>query len=150
MINMEQDQLEQLVNELSIQYFGKPYLDKVSFNNRLRTTGGRYIPSRRMIELNPKYLVELGTDEFNGIIKHELCHYHLHIEGKGFNHRDPEFRALLRETNSPRFCSPLPSMRKVAKYQYICKKCGHVYNRMRSVNTAKYRCGRCKGRLTVK
>ena len=27
-------------------------------------------------------------EELIGIIKHELCHYHLHLEGKGYQHRD--------------------------------------------------------------
>ncbi|MRH43613.1 SprT family protein [Aquibacillus halophilus] len=142
-----QVELESLVNRLSMRYFNKPYIDDVSFNPRLRTTGGRYIPSKRKIELNPKYLEELGEVEFQGIIKHELCHYHLHIEGKGFNHRDQEFKQLLKQTESPRHCQPLPSMKKSIKYRYICSQCGQVYNRMRIINVKKYRCGRCKGSL---
>ncbi|MDC3418676.1 SprT family protein [Aquibacillus salsiterrae] len=144
---MEQKELDNLVNQLSINYFGKPFIDNVVFNSRLRTTGGRYLPSRRQIELNPKYLLELGMEEFCGIIKHELCHYHLHIEGKGYNHRDKDFRELLQKTGSPRFCQPLPSMKYHKKYTYICLSCGQTYNRNRLVNTTKYRCGKCKGKL---
>lgn len=145
---MDQKELESLVNELSLTFFDKKYKDEVLFNNRLRTTGGRYIPSKRVIELNPKYLDELGYDEFCGIIKHELCHYHLHIEGKGYKHRDRDFRELLKKTGSPRFCAPLPSMReRKPRHQYMCVDCGNVYNRTRLVNTVKYRCGKCKGKL---
>ncbi|WP_138419030.1 SprT family protein [Aquibacillus sediminis] len=144
---MTQAELEELVNQLSLSFFNKPFVDDVAFNFRLRTTGGRYIPNQRKIELNPKYLDELDYDEFCGIIKHELCHYHLHIEGKGYNHRDKDFRELLRKTGSPRFCSPLPSMEKQVKYQYKCLDCGHVYHRVRIVNTQKYRCGKCRGKL---
>ncbi|MCT2534973.1 SprT family protein [Aquibacillus koreensis] len=147
---MEQEELERIVNDLSIRFFHKPFIDKVSFNNRLRTTGGRYIPSRRTIELNPKYLMELGKEEFYGIIKHELCHYHLHIEGKGYKHRDPEFRELLRRTNSPRFCQPLPSQKTnelMYKYKFRCVRCNHTYNRRRMIDTRKYRCGKCNGEI---
>ncbi len=144
---ISQKKLEELVDELSKKYFDKPFIDEVMFNNRLRTTGGRYIPSRRTIELNPKFLTELGQEEFIGIIKHELCHYHLHIEGKGYKHRDPDFRELLRKTGSPRFCQALPSARKQTRHRYQCRDCGHIYERARRVDTKKYRCGRCRGKL---
>jgi SprT-like protein len=144
---INQKTLEELVNELSVTYFSKPYKDKVSFNNRLRTTGGRYLPSKRKIELNPKYLDELGENEFIGIIKHELCHYHLHIEGKGYHHKDAAFKELLRRTNSPRHCKPLPSSKARRTHKYICKHCGHKYVRFRRIDTKKYRCGKCRGIL---
>ncbi|QDP39161.1 SprT family protein [Radiobacillus deserti] len=145
---LTQVELEKLVHSLSVEYFHKPFVDDVAFNARLRTTGGRYIPTKRRIELNPKYLTELGRDEFEGIIKHELCHYHLHIEGKGYKHRDPEFRQLLKETKSPRFCSSLPSAEnRRVKHSYKCVKCEQVYTRARQVNIKKYRCGKCRGKL---
>lgn len=136
-----------LVNELSIKYFHIPFKHEVRFNNRLRTTGGRYIPSKKLIELNPKYLEEMNESEFIGIIKHELCHYHLHIAGKGYKHGDKAFKELLKSTNSPRFCKPLPSYEKQPKHMYKCKKCHHIYKRRRKVNIAKYRCGKCRGKL---
>src|SRR5690625_5779111 len=70
-----------LINELSLRYFDKPFKHEATFNYRLRTTGGRYIPTKKVIEINPKYMVEL-EEEFIGIIKHELCHYHLHIRSE--------------------------------------------------------------------
>ena len=150
---MDENELHLLVDKLSKEFFNKPFMDEVCFNHRLRTTGGRYIPSMRKIELNPKYLKELGYEELIGIIKHELCHYHLHIEGKGYKHRDKEFKELLQKTNSPRHCRILPSMEKEYKYQYECVNCARIYNRIynrkRRVNTAKYRCGKCKGRLKL-
>lgn len=144
---MEQIELERLINELSLTYFDKPYIDKVSFNKRLRTTGGRYIPTKRLIELNPKYLAELGLDEFCGIIKHELCHYHLHIEGKGYKHGDIEFKRLLAHTGSPRHCQPLPTMNKEPMHVYACIACEQRYPRKRVLNVKKYRCGKCRGKL---
>ncbi|MFC0523693.1 SprT family protein [Pontibacillus salicampi] len=145
---MEQQMLQEWVDRLSKEWFHKPFIDKVVMNNRLRTTGGRYLPKFRRIELNPKYLSELGEVEFEGIIKHELCHYHLHIEGKGYQHRDASFKALLAKTNAPRFCTPLPSKEQTKTYHhYACTQCGAVYRRQRRVNTQKYRCGKCKGKL---
>ncbi|KAB8137942.1 SprT family protein [Gracilibacillus oryzae] len=147
MVLPNQEELFTLVNSISKEFFHKPFRDEVTFNKRLRTTGGRYLPAKRKIELNPKYVTESDHDEFIGIIKHELCHYHLHIEGKGFQHRDKEFRELLKKTGSPRFCNPLPSMKKEYKYSYKCVDCSHRYQRKRRVDLKRYRCGKCHGKL---
>ncbi|GIO27106.1 SprT family protein [Ornithinibacillus bavariensis] len=144
---LNEKELEELVNQLSLQFFNKPFVDRVVFNSRLRTTGGRYLPMERLIELNPKYFYEMEHSEFIGIIKHELCHYHLHIEGKGYKHGDKEFKILLKQTGSPRHCKPLPSNLNQKKHQYKCQQCGHIYNRVRKVNIRKFRCGICRGEL---
>lgn len=146
---MTQTELEQLTKDISCRFFEKPFLDQVTFNPRLRTTGGRYIPAKRLIELNPKYYVELGYEELVGVIKHELCHYHLHIEGKGYQHRDASFKQLLKQTGSPRFCQMLPSIKNRYQYLYQCEGCQHVYKRQKRVDTKRYRCGKCNGRLIM-
>ena len=148
---MDDKQLQQLVAKLSIDYFKKPFTDVACFNSRLRTTGGRYSPKQRKIEINRKYLTELGIVELIGIIKHELCHYHLHIEGRPFGHRDREFKELLKQTNSPRHCQPLPSeQRDISNvYQYECIRCGQLYKRKRRVNINQYTCGQCKGKIKL-
>lgn len=144
---LNEQSLYNLVDDLSREFFNKPFIHHVKFNSRLRTTGGRYLPLQRTIELNPKYYVEMDEEEFTGIIKHELCHYHLHIEGKGYKHGDADFKQLLKKTGSPRYCKPLPSSRQNDKHQYNCRQCGLIYRRMRRINTGKYRCGKCHGKL---
>src|SRR5213080_459053 len=104
---MENHQLQLLVEKISISFFGKPFRHLAIFNPKLRSTGGRYLLGTHNIEINKKYLVQLGEDELIGIIKHELCHYHLHLEGKGHQHRDPEFKMLLKKVEAPRFCTSL-------------------------------------------
>lgn len=145
----DESRLFDLVNRLSLEYFHKPFRHYVQFNNRLRTTGGRYLLDQKVIELNPKYIIEIGEQELIGIIKHELCHYHLHIEGKGYRHGDEDFKRLLKETGSPRYCKPLPSNEKRYRYFYMCKTCQCLYKRVRRVNTNKYRCGKCKGEIVL-
>ena len=103
------------------------------------------------IEINKKYFEQLGEAELIGIIKHELCHYHLHIEGKGYKHRDKDFRDLLKKVDAPRFCSTLPDEKKRTTKQkfifYQCSSCKLTYRRKRSINTSKYVCGKCRGKL---
>lgn len=143
---MTDKQLTGLVQQLSERYFNKPFIHNARFNSRLRTTGGRYLLSTHDIEVNPKYLVEVGEQEVIGIIKHELCHYHLHIEGKGYKHGDRDFKELLRRTGSPRYCSILES----SFHLYVCTKCGLEYKRRRKINVSKYRCSKCSGPILKK
>lgn len=149
---MSDKKLYELVCRVSNEIFGKDFQHKAYFNKRLRTTGGRYMLRSHHIEINPLVFEKYGLDELVGVIKHELCHYHLHIEGKGYQHRDADFRELLRITNSPRFCSTLME-RKVRKntkkYTYKCAKCSLLYNRKIRLNTEKYRCGKCYGDLVL-
>lgn len=143
---MKDEALTLLVKEISLRYFGKVFVHEAIFNSRLRTTGGRYLLRTHNIEVNPKYLERFGENEVIGIIKHELCHYHLHIEGKGYKHGDRDFKELLTRTGSPRYCSSL----EIVKHHYICTKCGLEYKRQRKINTAKYRCSKCLGLILKK
>jgi SprT-like protein len=147
---MEQSKLQQLVERISLQFFGKPFKHQAVFNPRLRTTGGRYLLRSHNIELNPKYYEAFGEEELIAIIKHELCHYHLHLEGKGYRHRDNDFRVLLKRVGAPRFCKPLPNELKkksISIHIYICTVCGVQYKRRKRINTERYVCGSCQGRL---
>lgn len=148
---MEDKELQKLVEKVSIESFGKPFRHKASFNSRLRSTGGRYLLGNHNIDINKKYLDQLGLNELMGIIKHELCHYHLHLEGKGYQHRDSDFKVLLKKVGAPRFCSPLldkPKKRTSTKILlYQCTTCHQQYKRKRSINTSRYVCGKCRGKL---
>lgn len=149
---MSDEKLYELVSLVSNEVFGRDFQHKAYFNKRLRTTGGRYMLRSHNIEINPLVFEKYGMDELIGVIKHELCHYHLHIEGKGYQHRDADFRELLKSTNSPRFCSTLTDrkVRKTTKrYIYKCAKCSLSYIRKIRLNTKKYRCGKCYGELKL-
>lgn len=146
-------ELTGLIREISETVFKKPFKHEGLFNSRLRTTGGRYMLRSHNIEINPSSYKDFGYKELEGIIKHELCHYHLHLEGKGYKHRDADFRKLLQETNSPRFCSLIESRKKAQtakRYIYQCVSCKTDYIRKIRMNTDKYRCGRCAGKLAIK
>ncbi|PGA97488.1 SprT family protein [Bacillus toyonensis] len=145
---MDEKEIQQLVEEVSLRYFGMPFLHKVIFNNRLRTTGGRYLLKSHNIELNYRYYEMYGKEELVGIIKHELCHYHLHITGRGYKHRDRDFRELLQKVGAPRFCKRMINEEKEKKvYMYECMECSLQYVRRRQINTKRYVCGKCKGKL---
>lgn len=144
---MTDEELKELIESISLDAFGKPFIHIARFNKRLRTTGGRYMLSNHSIEINPLVLEVHGTEELVGVIKHELCHYHLHIEGRGYRHRDADFRELLKHTSSPRFCRPLTASNKrtYSMHVYECASCKLLYNRRRRMDVRKYRCGKCAG-----
>lgn len=149
---MTNDELTKMIAEISRNVFGKPFRHQGIFNKRLRTTGGRYLLRSHDIEINPASYDKFGHDELIGIIKHELCHYHLHLEGKGYKHRDKDFRELLKQTGSPRSCSLLTDKRRKSSgfYLYECVSCNTEFPRKIRMNTAKFRCGRCTGKLHLK
>ncbi|MBD3109704.1 SprT family protein [Bacillus sp. AGMB 02131] len=148
---MNDEQLQKLTEQLSLQYFHKPFLHKAFFNRRLRTIGGRYMLVSHNIEINYRYFEQYGMDEIIGIVKHELCHYHLHLEKRGYKHRDRDFKLLLKEVGAPRFCTPLKKAeakkKRVSEYLYECKSCQTRYIRKRNINLNKYVCGVCRGTL---
>ena len=149
---MTDEELTMVVREISLAIFFKPFRHQARFNKRLRTTGGRYMLQSHSIEINPASYEKYGYTELEGIIKHELCHYHLHLEGKGYKHGDADFKKLMKETGSPRYCQ-LPAevkrRRQPVRYTYQCLDCGLEYGRKIRMNTEKYRCGRCRGRIEM-
>lgn len=149
---MENNALQSLVEKISLDSFGKPFRHKATFNSKLRTTGGRYLLATHNIDINKKYLEHFGEEELIGIIKHELCHYHLHLEQKGYRHQDQDFKMLMKKVGAPRYCSQLPNTsaqiqrpKKILLYQ--CINCHLQYKRKRVIDTSRYVCGRCRGKL---
>ncbi|QGZ27620.1 SprT family protein [Streptococcus ruminicola] len=137
--------LTNYVKEVSQEDFGKVFRHTAIWNTRLRTTGGRFFPADGHLDFNPKILEVFGLETFRKIVRHELCHYHLYFEGKGYKHADADFKELLQKVDGLRYAPTMPS--ETAYHCYRCQKCGQEYRRKRRVNTKKYRCGRCHGKL---
>lgn len=148
---MDDRELQNWVERVSMAFFGLPFRHRAAFNGRLRSTGGRYFTKSHHIEISPHQLEAYGPEETEAIIKHELCHYHLHLQGKGYRHRDPEFKALLAQVGATRHCRALPGAARTlpVRYLLVCRDCGQQYPRKRRTDPRKYACGRCRGRLKL-
>lgn len=147
---MTDQELQVLIEKISTESFHRPFLHSGRFNSRLKTTGGRYLLKSHDIEINPQHLEMHGIDELIGIIKHELCHYHLHLTGKGYRHSDLDFKRLLASVGGNRYCQSIGARRTVkTRYRYQCTACGKEFVRKRKVNTRQFRCGSCLGRLQL-
>jgi SprT-like protein len=147
------DMLQVWVEKVSLEHFNLPFRHKATFNSRLTSTGGRYFTKTHHIEISPHQLENYGIEETEKIIKHELCHYHLHLLKRGYQHRDADFKQLLAEVGGTRFCKSVPEgiKRKLIPYKYklVCRSCGTEYLRKRKVDPNRFACGRCRGALKI-
>lgn len=150
---MDNQALQQWVERVSLESFGRPFLHQATFNGRLKATGGRYFTRSHNIEISPHQLAAFGMEETEKIIKHELCHYHLHLMKRGYRHRDADFKTLLAHVGGSRYCNSLPERSgrgaNPYKYKLICVRCGAEYLRKRKVDPARYACGKCRGKLKL-
>mgnify|MGYP000128176380 FL=1 len=142
---MNEHELQNLTEEISRTSFHREFTHKITYNNRLRSSGGRYLLKTGNIEINPLVEQELGLEALIGVIKHELCHYHLHQSGGGYRHRDADFKRLLHQVGGSRFVERM----KEPNFIYECTACHHRYPRMRKMNTNRYVCGKCRGKLIL-
>ena len=142
---MNEHELQQLAMEISRTSFHREFTHKITYNRRLRSSGGRYLLKTGNIEINPLVEQELGLEALIGVIKHELCHYHLHQTGGGYRHRDADFKRLLHQVGGSRFVERM----KEPAFLYECVDCHHRYPRMRKMNTNRYVCGKCRGKLIL-
>lgn len=141
---MTKEELQFLVEKVSLEFFQQPFLHQASFNRRLKSTGGRYHLKSHDLDFNPLVYERYGKDELIKVIKHELCHYHLHLSGRGYQHKDKDFKQLLKQTGGSRFAPPLAA----ATFQlYRCRDCGTSVQRSRKIDTKRYVCGNCHGKL---
>lgn len=145
---MNEKELQDLVEQISLKYFNRPFLHQVKINRRMRTTGGRYFLGDHHIEINGHFLDESYRNALIGIIKHELTHYHLHLLGRGYQHRNRDFKNLLAQVGGSRYAPDIGLRRKKKiNYIYRCQDCGLLYPRVRKINTRRYLCGKCRGKL---
>lgn len=144
------EELQRLVEAVSTQDFGAPFLHRCRFNPRLRTSGGRYLLSSHDLEFNPHYMQTAGFAEFLGTVRHELCHYHLHLAERGYRHRDWDFKRLLEQVKGARYADTGHLRRTLPdRYEYVCTACQRVYRRKRQLNVRRYACGVCHGKLKL-
>ncbi|MFC6169190.1 SprT family protein [Loigolactobacillus jiayinensis] len=144
---MTDQELTHYVQQVSQKYFQRPFRHQANFNRRLKTTGGRYHLTDHHIDINLRFAEDSDKSILLGIVKHELCHYHLHLAGGGYRHRDRDFKQWLVAVGGSRY-APAP-IRVAPEIQYQCQQCGQKYLRRRHLNTQRYVCSKCGGHLQL-
>lgn len=138
-------ELTMKVRQISLSYFKLPFEHEALWNQRLRTTGGRFFPRDLHLDFNPRMA---DLTDFDRVILHELTHYHLYRAKRGYKHQDSDFKELLAQVGGLRYAPQVAE--KLMKYSYCCLSCGQLYQRQRKIDTKKYRCGKCRGKLLLK
>ncbi|MGR3741281.1 SprT family protein [Companilactobacillus sp. DQM5] len=145
---MTDKELTDLVKEISSVYFGKEFENVAKFNARLKTTGGRFHLKDGHIDINPAVVEKYNENTLVGIIKHELVHYHLYYSGlRRHSHGSKEFKELLLRVGGLRYAPKFVESKKKKYKIYECSSCGLRYKRIKKINTQKFVCGKCRGRL---
>lgn len=142
--------LTKYVQEVSREDFGWEFRHTAQWNNRLKTTGGRFFPKDGHLDFNTKLYAEHGIEVFRKIVRHELCHYHLYFQKRGYKHGDREFKELLAKVDGLRYAPQRLTIQQSFRYKYCCQSCGQMYPRKRRIDVRKYRCGKCQGTLELK
>ncbi|MFS7299713.1 SprT family protein [Carnobacterium divergens] len=113
--------------------------------------GGRYHLNTHHLDFNLKVLETFGMEEFIGVVKHELCHYHLHLSGGGYQHKDADFKRLLKQVGGSRYVQSLKPKDQSKLTGCISANSAKIrFIEKRRFNTARYVCGQCKGKLVLK
>lgn len=153
-IDFDPDQLISLAQNLSQQFWQKKCEVPLVWNGRLSRTMGRFcyfiqkkkrIPLR--IELSKKSVPLLDQQTFNAVLLHELCHYHLFIEGKPFADHHPLFEAELRRVGA---ISTNTIKVPQKGYDLYCGKCQTFLGKRKRFNNKNYLSACCKERIIKK
>lgn len=140
---MSDTDLQNLVCQIAHDDFQRKFEHQAIFNRRLKTTGGRYHLQSHDLDFNPLVLKHFGLEELKGVIRHELCHYFLHIEGKGYRHQDADFKNLLAKVEGSRYVKSLRPYLSKTLWHYRCRECASDLYRERRFNLQRYVCGQC-------
>jgi len=141
--------IQAAVGRISLRDFGWAFDHRATFNNRLRSTGGRFILRTENLEFNPKMFAQVDETVRTGIIRHELCHYHLYRQHKGYRHIDRDFKQLLQRVGGLRYAPRLTPVKPIHLWIYRCENCGQEGMRRRRFDTNRYVCSRCGGHFVL-
>ena len=146
---MNDDEIQAETMRISREFFGRTFKDQAFFNARLKTTGGRFNLRTHNIDFNPRMFAQVDNEVRVGIIKHELCHYHLYMQHKGYKHADKDFKVLLAAVGGSRYAPRIQPVATQKYWVYLCGRCGQQSMRKRRFNTTRYVCARCGGRFRL-
>ena len=139
---MIQFDLVRIFSEWNLKSFGGELpIPEIRWNSRLRSSAGRFIPSRgkSIIEI-ANYLCEEQDAEalIRDTIGHEMIHYWLWVKRRPYGHT-PEFHQKMREIGVSRYNS-VPRLRPF-KHCYACGTCGQKIFVRKRLKTAA--CAQC-------
>ena len=126
--------LDRIFEEINADHFdGKLKPPIFSWNPRLRTSAGRFIPGSRKYFRTVRPVIEVASyllkeEESDRLIRdtlaHEMIHYWLWDRRRPYGHT-PEFLKKMREMGVSRY-NPVPKQRPY-RYLYVCSACDREF-----------------------
>lgn len=127
------EKLYQLFDKFNVLYFkNKLPMVQIEYSNRM-TNAGSYTPALKLIKISKKYH-EIFPDDIEDTLKHEMIHL-IH-----FRH-NAEFKREAARIGASLKAKSHPSLRRKAKYLYVCPGCKKEYPRQKRLRMAS--CGFC-------
>lgn len=150
-IDFNPERLQALANKLSLHFWNESISVPVVWNGRLTRSMGRFVyrvqgKHREPVKIEmSKYAAQfINREIFIAVLLHEMCHYHLFVQGKSFLDHHPVFEQELRRvgaisTNTVRLPSKI--------YKLVCKKCQRELGHMKRFNPDRYISPCCKSEI---
>ncbi len=127
------EELYLLFDKINITYFdNKLPQAKIEYSTRM-TNAGSYTPALKLIKISKKYH-EIFPDDIEDTMKHEMIHI-IHF------YHNAEFKKEAARIGTTLKAKPHPSLRRKAKYLYLCPGCKKEYPRQKRLRMAS--CGSC-------
>lgn len=146
--------LADLANTLSQRFWQKNCPIPVVWNGRLSKAMGRFLFSHKgkkhlplRIEMSKHAAQFLTEDLFNAVLLHELCHYHLFIQGQPCDDHHPVFEKELRRVGA---ISTNTVQIPQKGFQLFCSQCAKSIGTRTRINTARYLSRCCKAKIAKK
>ena len=141
--------LAPLFDELNERHFDG-FLEKpqMVWNNRLRSSAGRFIPGSRKWILQAPPRIEIASylaahPDVHAMVRdtmgHEMIHYWLWVRRQPYGHT-PEFYAKMRQMGVSRY-NPIPRYRPY-KWMYRCGSCMTAFPARRRFSNP-FACAKC-------
>ncbi|GAA0357958.1 SprT-like domain-containing protein [Bacillus horti] len=153
-INVDSEKLEDLSQKLSLHFWGKRCDIPVLWNGRLTKSMGRFMFSSRgrtrtalRIELSKHAVRFIPPEIFIAVLLHELCHYHLFIQGQPFEDGHPVFEEELRRVGA---ISTNVVQLPQKGFELYCSKCHERLGSRKRMNTKHYLSACCKAQILKK
>lgn len=127
------ENLNRMFDIYNAQYFqGKLPRVTIRYSKRMLAAGG-YFPQKREIRISEKYH-KIFPDEVYDTLKHEMIHI-VHLR------HNAAFKRMARRIGASVQANEHPSLRRPARYLYVCPRCLTEYPRHKRLRMAS--CGRC-------
>ncbi len=136
------EDLVRVFSEWNLKSFnGELPVPELRWNSRLRTSAGRFYPSRdrSIIEIASYLLEEENAEQLiKDTMGHEMIHYWLWVKRRPYGHT-PEFHEKMNQIGVSRY-NTVPRQRPF-KHCYSCKACGQKIFVRKRLKTAA--CAKC-------